>query len=170
LIPLLTFGCGGDEETPDQEEPMGNDLVGSWEIVTIDGKSLDEYFSLPGDGIQIKITHNEAVFASAGWWAESYTIEFVGDLGDGVSITLSMSASAKGKYTVSGTRLSLVLEDVSVTLTPLEVWESLGTTEESAEQEIRKEILDSGTWSVSGTTLTFLDDDGTITAFRKKEK
>ena len=168
IILLVNLGCGSDEEAPmmdEKDETVG--LVGSWEVVSIDGESLDEILD-PPDGFEIQVTKNEYVFATDGWWAESIGIKMVGDLGDGISLTLSFTASAKGKYTVSDSRLSSVLDEVSVKLEPQNVWEEIGITEAALEQELREDIVESGTWSVSGKTLTLTSDDGTKTVLRQK--
>lgn len=163
-------GCGGDKQVLEEadSEPINESLVGSWEVVSIDGESIEEYLDPPGEEIKIEIVKNEFVFASEGWFAENIGVEFVADLGDGISITLSIIASIKGKYTMSEKQLSLVIDEASVILDPPKVWEELGVTEEAYVQEIRKDILESGTWSANGDTLTLTSDDGEKTVLQKK--
>ena len=166
---VVSLGCSSDEEAPEPtQKPTENPLVGSWEVIRFNGESLEEYFSTPEEEIKAEVTENELVFASDGWFAQKMGLIFIGDLGDGVTLTLSITASIKGKYTVDGQRLSQVIEDVSVELSPIKTWEQVGVSEEALENELRKDLLESGTWSLSGTTLTFTGNDGETTVLRKR--
>ena len=163
LFLSMMTGCGGDETKPPDPDPdpdAAESLVGTWKVDRINDQSLADYFSTPEAGIQAEVTANEWVFASEGWFAHSIGFKFRSDLGDGVSLTLSMASSIKGKYTVEGQRLSQVIEDVSVTLSPKDTWEALGVSEEAYAKDLRKDILESGTWSLLGDTLTLTDDSG----------
>ena len=166
---LVIIGCGGDEEEP--EEPSKEDLVGSWEVVSIGGETPDKLAAsiLGGDGVETKATKKDYVFVADNSWYANLGFQGEADLGSGLSITGGMTFSLKGKYTVSGSKLSSVLEEVNVTLTPKDLWESGGITEEAVEQELRGEIFstESYTWSLSGNTLNLIDDEGSKTVLRK---
>ena len=177
LVPILIgsaifLSCGGDEEKPEPDEPSKEDIIGSWEIVSIDGETPDELAAslLGEDGVETKATKKDYVFvADSSWYAN---LEFQGeiDLGDGVSVTFGMTFTVKGKYTVSGSKLSFVNEEVNVILNPKDLWESIGIAESALEQEFRRDFhlnIDNATWSLSGNTLTLTDDKGSKTVLRK---
>ena len=83
--------CGEKELIP---VPLSEQIIGVWEIVTIDGKTFEEFFAEElGDeeGIEANATKKEFVF----------TI-------DAVSITMSFDMVMKGTYTVSDSTLTTV--------------------------------------------------------------
>ena len=173
-ILLVMIGCGGDEEEPEPmvQEPSKEDLVGSWEIVSIDGETPDEFASsiFGEDGIEAKATKKDYVFVADSSWYANLGFQGEADLGSGLSVTFGITFALKGKYTVSVSKLSSVLEEVNVTLEPRDLWESLGVTEKAVEQELRGDIfsIENATWSLAGNTLTLTDDKGSKTVLRKQ--
>ena len=174
MILLVVIGCGGDEEEPEPtvKGPSQADVVGSWEIVSIDGETPDEWAALilGGDEVETKATKKDYVFVADSSWYSNLGFQGEADLGSGISVTFGLTFAVKGKYTVSGSKLSSVLEDVNVTLEPKDLWESIGITEEAIEQELRSEIFntENGTWNLSGNTLTLTDNEGSKTVLRKQ--
>ena len=174
MILLVIIGCGGDEEGPELpvKEPSKENLVGSWEIVSIDGETPDELAaSIFGeDEIETKTTQKDYVFVADSSWYANLGFQGTADLGSGISVTFGLTLAVKGKYTVSGSKLSSVLEDVNVTLEPKDLWESVGITEEAIEQELRSDIFntENGTWNLSENTLTLTDNKGSETVLRKQ--
>ena len=174
MILLVIIGCGGDEEEPEPtvEGPSKEDVVGSWEIVSIEGDTPDELAAsiLGGDGVETKATKKDYVFVADSSWYSNLGFQGEADLGSGISVTFGLTFAVKGKYTVSGSKLSSVLEDVNVTLEPKDLWESIGITEEAIEQELRSDIFNTEnyTWSLSGNTLTLTGDEGGKTVLRKR--
>ena len=78
-----------------------------------------------------------------------------------------MTASVLGEYTVTEQRLSQVITDASVILLPKATWEQLGMTEEAYTKTLQENILRTGTWHISGTTLTITDDNGDKTVLQR---
>ena len=171
LIGLAVFlSCGGDEEVP--SGPSKEDLVGSWEIISIDGENPETYFDLgqDEDGVESRVSKNDYAFVANNSFFINFGFETVDDLGDGISLTSEMTISVKGSYIVSGSSLSLFLEEVNVRLEPNDFWQSVGVTEEALEKELaRDRFLDveNSTWILTGNTLTLTSDD-VKTVLRKK--
>ena len=173
-ILLVIIGCGGDEEEPEPtvKGPSKEDVVGSWEIVSIGGETPNELASsiLGGDGVETKATKKDYVFVPDSSWYANLGFQGESDVGSGISVTFGLTFAVKGKYTVSGSKLSSVIEDVNVTLESKDLWESIGITEEAIEQELRSDIfnIENGTWNLSENTLTLTDDEGSKTVLRKQ--
>ena len=177
VVPILIgsaifLSCGGDEEKREPEEPSREDIIGSWEIVSIDGETPDELAaSLFGeDEVETKATKKDYVFVADSSWYANLGFQGEIDLGNGLSVTFEMNFAINGKYTVSGSKLSFVYESVNVILEPKDLWESIGITENDLEQQFRSDFLfdiESGTWSLSGNTLTLTNNGGNKTVLRK---
>ena len=173
-ILLVIIGCGGDEEEAELMVPelSKEDLVGSWEIVSIDDETPDKLAaSIFGeDEVETKVTKKDYVFVADSSWYANLGFQGEINLGSGISVTFGLTFAVKGKYTVSGSKLSSVLEEVNVTLDPKDLWKSIGITEEAIEQELRSDILntENGTWNLSENTLTLTDDKGSKTVLRKQ--
>ena len=177
VVPILIgsaifLSCGGDEEKQNPEEPLKEDLIGSWEIVSIDGETPDELAaSLFGeDEVETKATKKDYVFVGDSSWYANLGFQAEVDLSSGLAVTFEMNFAIEGKYTVSGSKLSFVYENVNVILKPKDLWESIGITEKDFEQQFRSDFLfdiDSATWSLSGNTLTLTSNAGNKTVLRK---
>ncbi len=167
-ILLFMIGCGGDEEEATVEEPS---LVGSWVIESLNGETLDEFAAsiLSQDGIETRATQKDYVFVADSSWYANLGFQGEIDLGSGLSFTIGVTFALKGNYTVSGSRLSSVLEEVNVTLEPRNLWELIGVTGEAIEQALRGYIFsaENETWSLLGNTLTLTDDEGGKTVLIK---
>ena len=88
--------------------------------------------------------------------------------GCGSDETLSMTATTKGRYTISGNRLHLTLDDGKVTLAPTELWEKyLAVTDEDFLEGMRDAYPISGTWHITDGKLTLTDDEGEKTLFNR---
>jgi hypothetical protein len=174
LILLVVIGCGSSDE----DEPT---LVGSWEIVSIDDQPLSSVASLLTfalsfafgfgtegqiQGLETKITENEVVIAADGSYSLNLGFESTVTKSDGVLVTLRQIFITNGKYTLSGSTLSFVVEEETVILEPKDVWDSLNYTEEHSPISIEET-----TWSLSGDTLTLRSTGatGTIVLMRRAE-
>ena len=150
ILIIGIIGCGGDE--------ADDDWVGTWEIDTIDGQSLDQSFAEDfGDAeTDLSITANDWTFDSDGMMEVEFGMKF--EVKEG-GLTVSGEGSMKmiGTYTLSGSNYTLTPTEVEGTgLFEGEV-ESVGLTDE-----------DTGTWSRTGDTLTINSDDGNTIVFKKK--
>ena len=174
LILLVVIGCGSSDE----DEPT---LVGSWEIVSIDDQPLSSVASLLAfalsfafgfdergqiQGLETKIAENEVVFAVNGSYSLNLGFESAVTKSDGDLVTLRQIFITNGKYTLSGSTLSFVVEEETVILEPKDVWDSLNYTEEHSPISIEET-----TWSLSGDTLTLRSTGatGTIVLMRRAE-
>ena len=175
-ILLLVIGCGGNE---DETQQRTEDLVGRWEFVSFGEQSVDERVNafFEETGVTVNLTQNSLVFEQDGSWSREIGGEFVGDLSNIIEAASLFKAevafSEKGTYFVSASALSLVPQDVSVSVKPQYFWELVGTTEEGFAQEFRSDVF--GTiyafsWTVDGDTLIFTESEsGEETVVGKKQ-
>ncbi len=118
LLLLLCFissalcGCGGDDEV--EEEPVidsSEQLIGTWELETIDGSALSTYIIPEGDGGTTSITnaklvfaHDESLISEAGITYASPVYEMA--TGDGEIVEFStnilFTLTSRGSYVASG--------------------------------------------------------------------
>ena len=175
LILLVVMGCGSSDE----DEPT---LVGSWEIVSIDDQPLSSVasvltfalsfafgFGTEGQiqGLETKITENEVVIAADGSYSLNLGFESTVTKSDGVLVTLRQIFITNGKYTLSGSTLSFVVEEEKVIREPKDVWDSLlNYTGEQSSMSIGET-----TGSLSGDMLTLRStrSTGTIVLMRRAE-
>ena len=68
LILLGIFGCGGDDDTSDADEDPSENLVGTWELITIDGKTpkADLENDLKNEEAEVISAASKIVLASDG--------------------------------------------------------------------------------------------------------
>lgn len=187
----MMTGCGSDETKPPDPPPDADEsLIGSWE--RFGRYPVGIGFDLP-EGIQLDVTEDTIVFASDLSWTHDISIKYTGDFstlasdakdppgGDAIDNianvakvasgkeTLSMTATAKGRYTIEGNRLHLTLDDGTVTLHPAELWEKyLSVTDKDFLEVMRDAYPISGTWSISDGKLTLTDDEGEKTLFNRR--
>jgi len=147
LCAVLIVGiisCGGDEED--------NEWVGTWAIESIDGESLEQDFEENfGEEINISIITNDWMFNDDGTIEAEIRVKIEGGEG-GTEITATLSQTATGTYSLSGSSYTLTLEIT---------YNLFGGAETETD-------VDTGTWSRSGNTLTLNSDDGETIVFKKK--
>lgn len=163
-ILALTVGCGGEDETQQRAE----DLVGRWEFVSFGEQSVDERIDAFFDdtGVKVHLTQNSLVFHEDGSWVREIGGEFVGDLSNVIeAVSLSKAEvdfSDQGAYFVSASVLSLVPQDISVSVESQYFWKLVGTTEEDFAQQFRSDIFGEiykFSWVVQRDTLVLTDEE-----------
>ena len=149
ILTIGTIGCGGDDD---------NEWVGTWEIETIDGESLDQGFTndFGYADINLSITANEWTFDSDGTMEVEFGMKFEVKE-QGLAISGEGSMKITGTYSLTGD---------NYTLTPTNV-EGTGLFEGDVDP-VGPTDDDTGTWSRSGNTLTLNSDDGSTIVFKKK--
>lgn len=145
VLAIGVTGCGGDDDD--------NEWVGTWEIESVDGQSLDQSFA--EDFGDISITANDWTFDSDGMMEVEFGMKFEVKE-EGLTISGEGSIKMTGTYVLSGS---------NYTLTPIEA-EGTGLFE--GETTVFGSDEDTGTWSRSGSTLTLNNDDGSTIVFKKK--
>ena len=173
-ILLMTVGCGRDE---DETQQRMEDLVGRWEFVSFGEQSVDERIDAFFDetGVKVNLTQNSLVFDQNSSWAREIGGEFVGDLSNVIEevslLEAKVNFSDQGTYFVSESVLSLVSQDISVSVKPQYFWELVGTTEEDFAQEFRSDIFGQiykFSWVVKEDTLILTEEEsGEETVLRK---
>lgn len=167
---LFILACGDDEKRL-MPEPLSlsEQLVGSWEIISIDGKTLGEYFVDEfgeGQRIDMEVSPKEMLFAANGSVFANLGFKFVITSG-AVSVTMSVTMTAKGTYIVSGSTLTTVWEDMHVTLEPEDLWADGGVTAQELEEDLDFQIENEDI-NLSRNTLTLTDDEGSKTVLKKR--
>ncbi|MCY3551592.1 MAG: hypothetical protein OXH39_14110 [Candidatus Poribacteria bacterium] len=166
FVPILalTVGCGGEDETQQRAE----DLVGRWKFVSFGEQSVDERIDAFFDdtGVKVHLTQNSLVFDEDGSWARDIGGEFVGDLSNIIEqVSLSKAEvdfSDQGTYFVSASVLSLVTQDIRVSVEPQYFWKLVGTAEEDFAQQFRSDIFGEiykFSWVVQSDTLVLTDEE-----------
>ena len=186
----MMTGCGSeDPKDPTPAPDADESLIGSWE--RFGRYPVGIGFDLPED-IKLDVTEDTIVFASTGTWTHDISIKYTGDFStlasdakdppaadaiDNIANvgkvasgkeTLSMAATAKGRYTIEGNRITLTLDDGTVTLNPAELWKKyLDVTKEAFLDNMRDAYPISGTFRISDGKLTLTDDEGEKTLFNR---
>ncbi len=155
VLAIGFIGCGsGDSETDD-------DLVGTWTLESVDGatiqETIDQFKQLAAAfGQVLEISYTEDwTFESDGMWRRASTLVAPNDAGE----VETNSFEATGTYSLSGS-------NYSITIT--------GTTGEDVTEGVQADIdfdfadVLSGSWSISGSTLTLTGDGGTVLGFKSK--
>ena len=155
VLTIGIIGCGGDDDD--------NEWVGTWAIESSDGVSIEQAF-VEGfgfeegeEGIDLSLVTNSWTFNSDGTMEAELAIKF--EVKEQGLELFSGEGSIKmmGTYSLSGS---------SYTLIPIEV-EGTGLLEGEAEP-VGPTDEDTGTWSISGNTLTLNYDDGSTMVLTKK--
>ena len=193
---LFFPACGDDEKQLDLMTPevpaLEEQLVGSWEIISEDGATVEEAFEKYfGDKIileeadDVEITLGEMFFATNGSVFLNFRITAVAKYviaGDVATVSTTTTVAGKGTYTLSGSTLTTVWEDALFTLDSLELepedlWASDGATEQGLEEsfnEANKEgfnlglEIENSDLDLSSDTLTLTDDEGSNMVLKKR--
>ena len=181
------FGCGGDEDTSEN-------LVGTWELVTIGGKTPNAYFQqdIGDEAADVVSVAAKLVFASNGSlfreasfvisWEDPTLTVLIPDFGFKMNATVTVN----GSYVVSGSTVEFISGDrVNVDIDfsintggipefaqlEQDLKESAEELSQEAEQELAEEFgldLETWTWSLEGDILTLSKTDGSEEVYRKK--
>ena len=155
VLAVGSIGCGGGDGEDD------NDLVGTWTLESVDGatiqETIDQFKQLAAAfGQVLEISYTEDwTFESDGMWRRASTLVAPNDAGE----VETNSFEATGTYSLSGS-------NYSITIT--------GTTGEDVTEGVQADIdfdfadVLSGSWSISGSTLTLTGDGGTVLGFKRK--
>lgn len=178
LSALVIFGCGGDEEeptpeptTPEKPTYSSDELVGSWNIMSINDQATDVFVDevLNGeepdleDRPKTKINSFFAVFEEDGSWSlniDFEMFEFPEDPNKDdpeKAGKVEMTGKWTGAYSIEGAHLTLTISDSDVNLTPIpaNLFEVLfDTSEMSARQELLSKFQLQVLLPFSKTSLT----------------
>lgn len=171
---VLLAGCGSKEVPMVPFSP-----VGTWEMVSIDGKPVSEYFALFGGNlgkIKTDISQNDFVFFQNGSWFWTLGLAIESNMGGGVYLKAEMSLAGKGSYTgsytPSGGNMVIIQEDLEIRLTPEDFWASAGVSESDFKAAITRNWLlgkvENWTASLNGNMLTLKSSAGTEQVLRRK--
>ena len=119
---LGTVGCGSDVEKPetsivDPSIPLSSkeDLLGSWEIVSVNGKNPQAFYQSLGreEGTEAKLKQFNCVFASDDSWNWNFELEFASDE---PPREVKVIAAWSGTYVVESSTLFLIMEEKNVNI------------------------------------------------------
>ena len=133
---------------PQQQQQIPFSPVGSWEMVSMDGKAVAEYFALFGGNladIETRIVQNDFVFIDNGSWFWTLALDMKADLGGAVALipkmSLASAGSYTGSYTPSGGRMIIIQQDMQIKFEPEDFWASVGVSEADFKQAITRDWL-----------------------------
>ena len=181
------IGCGSDEEKPDElsEEKSASqptllkeDLLGTWEVVSINGLTSEAFLKSPeGEDVKevvIKITQFHFVFLADDSWTINLEFESISNFPDnppdpGVVLPdgkLDITGVWSGTYNID-TALTFLTQkaDVNLTSDPQDFIEKVtgGLTEEEAEVDFAQQFIDNllipfkvSTGALRGNELTLI--------------
>ena len=175
-IILLFMACSSKNiEAPELFKPDG-----CWEVVSIDGKSVSEYFALFGGDLSIietKIVQNDlCFFPQSGKWFWTLDFDIQADMGGGVAlipkVALAGEGSYSGSYTPRGGTITMAQQELNIRLEPEDFWMSSGVSEADFKAGI------TGSWlfgklehwnaRITGPRLTLTNSDGLQQVLMKK--
>lgn len=146
IMLLSVVGCGSDAEGPEDSmvrpsvpSLSNEELLGSWQVVSIFGMTPESYLeSLSADGmVKEKVKQFDLRFADDNSWTCNFTSETALISPDGPSGTSKSMGIWSGTYTFNSLTLSLMLKGSEVQLTPKPddlFQEEFGLTLSEAEQ------------------------------------
>ena len=192
ILPGIS-GCGGDsEETSDDQDPSKN-LVGTWELITVDGKTpkADLQQNTVDEEIEILDSAGKVVFASDGslFQERSFTFRILIESSpDLIYLRMRMGFTIKGSYVVSGSTVEFIQSGDAISVEAHVSWETPGNPEltqqleqlldleqesqeaaAEAEQEFARDFgleLDTHTFDLEGNILTLMN--GSVDVYRKR--
>ena len=171
---VLLAGCGSKELPLFPFSP-----VGPWEMVSIDGKPVSEYFPL-SDGnrgkIKTDISQNDFIFFETGKWYWTLGLVIESNMGGGTYLRAEMSLAGGGSYTGSytpfGGNMVIIQEALEIRLTPEDFWASAGVSESDFKATITRNWLlgkvENWTASVNGNMLTLKSTSGIEQVLKRK--
>ena len=120
LVSVGLLGCGGDEV--EEEKELLEDLVGTWELIRIDGKTPQTFLQEDENEFEVTAASMKLVFASDGSLYRELSFTFQGtgtfdteipDLTVDFTAGFKMKFTIKGSYVASGSTLEVILDDQS---------------------------------------------------------
>ena len=148
---VLFMGCGGQTTLPPSPPPGPLPLfspVGSWEMVSMDGKPVAKYFALFGGNVaevETAITQNDFVFFENGSWFWTLGLNIEAAMGGGLKLDVDMSLASQGSYTgsytTSGGTMVIVQQDLGIDFKPEDFWASAGVSEEDFKKAVTRDWL-----------------------------
>ena len=192
ILPGIS-GCGGDnEETSDDQDPSKN-LVGTWELITVDGKNpkADSQQDIGDEETEVLDSAGKVVFASDGslFREVSLTVRILIESSRAlIYLRMRMGFTIKGSYVVSGSTVEFIQSGDAINVEAHFSWETPGNPEltqqleqlldleqisqEAAakmEQEFERDFglkLDTHTFDLEGNILTLMN--GSVRVYRKR--
>lgn len=184
IFALIAGLCGCSTDEDEREPSLSEMLVGSWEIVSIEGEDLNSFISSLEDEnehLTIRIFKNEVVFTRDGSMFTNLGVEYILDSALwGIPVTVRMIFARKSEYNVSDRTLTTIGEDTNITVEfePEEIdgqkLEDLAKdTLEEFQQKVRREFafpIENVTVVISGNTLTLTltDEDGDESVLKRE--
>ena len=188
LLGLL--GCGGDDENPsDDEDPLVK-IVGTWELITIDGKTPKADFEQDADEeTEVLDAARKIVFASDGALFQELTgtFRYLIESSPLIYLKMRMHVTAEGRYVVSGSTLEFILSGDDMKSEVDLSWETPGDPElkqrleqgfdwQEREEEVKQEFeeefkdqvlqLETYTFDLEGDYLTLMNESEEV--FKKR--
>ena len=153
--------------------------IGTWEMASIDGKPVTEYFALFGGNlgkIKTDISQNDFVFFQNGSWFWTLGLVIESNMGGGVYLRAEMSLAGKGSYTgtytPSGGTMVIIQEDLEIRLTPEDFWASADVSESDFKAGITRDWLlgkvENWNARVTGPRLTLTNSEGVEQVLMRK--
>ncbi len=174
VMPIF-LACSAKECPP---PPVPFTPEGSWEVVSIDNKSVENYFALFGgdfSDIETTVAQNDFVFFPNGSsWYWTLVLDIKADMGGGLALLPKVELAGEGEYTYSDTTRTMVIvqNDLSVQLEPEDFWMSAGVSKEAFKSEVTRTWLFGKVenWRVqrSGRTLILTNSSGIKQVLRQK--
>lgn len=190
LLSISLFGCGDDEDASET-------LVGTWELVAIDGESLksDQHSDRGDEGAAVANMEVKSVFGSDGSWVSEIILSHRWLLEEGVlvkgvyvnpAIILTETITVKGNYVVSGSTIELMsgdsrnvkkeialdwpeIEGIDFEAVEKAIEQELGLKHWEEETESAFEVTtDTYTWNLEEDILTLSQTDGREEVYRRK--
>ena len=175
LILLGVFGCGGDEED------TSSDLVGTWELIRIDGKTLKASFQqeIGDEEIEVLDSAGKIVFASDGSLFQEASLTgriLIESSPNLIYLRMRIHFTIEGRYVVSGLTVEFIQSSDDLNAEAYFSWETpenpelkqrlenlldLEQISQEAAAELEQEIardfglaLDTHTFDLEGNILT----------------
>ena len=134
LILLGIFGCGGDSEETSDDQDSSKNLVGTWELITIDGKTpkADAQKNLQSEETEVLALAAKIILASddALFQEMSLTVRTLIEVPPNpIYIRSRVRQTVEGRYVVSGSTIELIRSGDDMKVTTHTSWESPGNIE-----------------------------------------
>ena len=163
LILLGIFGCGSDSEETSDDQDSSKNLVGTWELITIDGKTpkADAQKNLQSEETEVLALAAKIILASDGalFQEMSLTVRTLIEVPPNpIYIRSRVRQTVEGRYVVSGSTIELIRSGDDMKVTTHTSWESPGNIElkQQLEQDPDSEEFRQGFEAgLNGTELRF---------------
>ncbi|MYB96003.1 hypothetical protein F4054_06895 [Candidatus Poribacteria bacterium] len=134
LILLCIFGCGGAEDTYSADEDSSENLVGTWELITIDGETpkADAQNNLKSEETEVLALATKMVLASDGALFQDalLTVQTLIEASpNSIYIKSQIRQTVEGRYVVSGSTIELIRSGDDVRITTHTSWKTPGNPE-----------------------------------------